>query len=154
MNWDALGAVGNLVGGVGVVVTLIYLAVQIRQNSSQLAAQTRYNFYQTRVSMGLVPLSDRELMNTFIKAQTGQEFDPLETVKLRVIGRALFTAWEYEVGEVQRGRLSLDEFNTAEKRRVAEAPFMQTIWQQVRENAPRPFVEFMERHVMNALRPS
>jgi len=34
MNWDALGAVSELVGAVAVVATLIYLAVQIRQNTA------------------------------------------------------------------------------------------------------------------------
>jgi hypothetical protein len=33
MDWDAIGAVGDFVGGVGVILTLGYLAVQIRQNT-------------------------------------------------------------------------------------------------------------------------
>jgi len=33
MNWDAIGAIGDFVGGVGVIVTLVYLSVQIRQNT-------------------------------------------------------------------------------------------------------------------------
>ena len=33
MNWEAIGAAGELVGAIAVVVTLIYLARQIRENS-------------------------------------------------------------------------------------------------------------------------
>lgn len=33
MNWDAIGASGEIVSAVAVLVTLIYLALQIRQNS-------------------------------------------------------------------------------------------------------------------------
>ena len=33
VNWDALGAVGEIVGAIAVVMTLIYLAVQTRQNT-------------------------------------------------------------------------------------------------------------------------
>ena len=33
MNWSLLGAIGELVGGIGVILTLGYLAVQIRHNS-------------------------------------------------------------------------------------------------------------------------
>lgn len=33
MNWDAIGAIGELVGGIAVIGTLIYLASQIRQNT-------------------------------------------------------------------------------------------------------------------------
>jgi hypothetical protein len=33
MNWEAIGAVGEIVGAIAVVVTVGYLAVQIRQNT-------------------------------------------------------------------------------------------------------------------------
>jgi hypothetical protein len=30
MNWDAIGAVGELIGAIAVLITLVYLAVQIK----------------------------------------------------------------------------------------------------------------------------
>ena len=36
MNWEAIGAIGELVGAVGVIATLGYLAFQIRQNTRQI----------------------------------------------------------------------------------------------------------------------
>jgi len=33
MNWEAIGAIGEIVGAAGVIATLIYLAIQIRQNT-------------------------------------------------------------------------------------------------------------------------
>ena len=33
MNWDAIGAIGEVLGAVAVLLTLIYLALQIRQNT-------------------------------------------------------------------------------------------------------------------------
>jgi hypothetical protein len=38
MNWEALGAIGEIVGAVAVIATLGYLAVQIRQNTQSLRA--------------------------------------------------------------------------------------------------------------------
>jgi len=40
MNWDAIGAVGEVVGAICVVLTLGYLAVQIRQNTRATRATT------------------------------------------------------------------------------------------------------------------
>ena len=40
MNWDAVGAVAEVVGAIGVLITLIYLAVQIRHNSASVDAST------------------------------------------------------------------------------------------------------------------
>jgi hypothetical protein len=38
MNWEAIGAVGETVGALAVLVTLIYLAMQIRQNTRSVQA--------------------------------------------------------------------------------------------------------------------
>ncbi len=35
MNWEAIGAVGEILGALAVLVTLVYLAAQIRQNTAQ-----------------------------------------------------------------------------------------------------------------------
>jgi hypothetical protein len=37
MNWEAIAAVGELLGASAVLITLIYLAVQIRQNTAAVA---------------------------------------------------------------------------------------------------------------------
>lgn len=38
MNWEAIGAIGEIVGALAVFLTLIYLAMQIRQNTSSVRA--------------------------------------------------------------------------------------------------------------------
>ena len=40
MTLQDLGDLGDLIGGIAVVITLIYLAVQIRQNTALITAQT------------------------------------------------------------------------------------------------------------------
>jgi hypothetical protein len=40
VNWDAIGASAELLGAIGVIVTVIYLAVQIRQNTNQIQVAT------------------------------------------------------------------------------------------------------------------
>ena len=38
MDWNAIGAIGEILGAIGVIVSLIYLGTQIRQNSQWLKA--------------------------------------------------------------------------------------------------------------------
>ena len=40
MNWEAIGAIAEVLGAVAVLVTLVYLAVQIRQNTRQIGASS------------------------------------------------------------------------------------------------------------------
>ncbi len=41
MNWDAIGAIAELLGAIGVIASLIYLATQIRQRREQMRENTR-----------------------------------------------------------------------------------------------------------------
>jgi hypothetical protein len=41
MNWDAIGAIGEIIGAFAVVATLFYLAVQIRQNNRNVEESLR-----------------------------------------------------------------------------------------------------------------
>lgn len=47
MTIQDLGAIGDLIGGVAVVVTLVYLALQIKQNTKVHASLIRQNFYDS-----------------------------------------------------------------------------------------------------------
>ena len=40
MNWDALGAIGDFVGSIVVLITLVYIAVQARQVRAIAAAES------------------------------------------------------------------------------------------------------------------
>jgi hypothetical protein len=40
MNWEAVGAVAEMIGGIAVLVTLIYLALQLRQKQFSVVRQT------------------------------------------------------------------------------------------------------------------
>jgi len=42
MNWDAIGAVGEILGALAVFASLIYLALQIKQNTQSLRASAKH----------------------------------------------------------------------------------------------------------------
>ena len=44
MNWDAIGAVGEIVGALAVVVSLVYLAVQIRSQNKESRMAAMHEF--------------------------------------------------------------------------------------------------------------
>jgi hypothetical protein len=50
MNWEAIGAIGEILGAIGVIVTLGYLAVQIRQNTRSLRAAAQQSFVEVNAS--------------------------------------------------------------------------------------------------------
>lgn len=64
MNWDAIGAGAEVIGAVSVLVTLIYLAVQIRQSNSLAEAESQRELLTANTFAPLV--SDPRLTAEFI----------------------------------------------------------------------------------------
>jgi hypothetical protein len=75
MNWDAVSAVAESVGAVGVVATLVYLAVQIRSNTRALRAAT-YDSFVSQFRDWNAPLR----ANPQLSAQFGTQIEEIETL--------------------------------------------------------------------------
>jgi hypothetical protein len=71
MNWEAIGAIGQIVGTVLVGVTLIYLALQLRQNTSSLKSSTFLAISTLMGSTMEVLATNPDLAPLVIKAQAG-----------------------------------------------------------------------------------
>jgi hypothetical protein len=101
VNWEAVGAIGQLVGAVLVGVTLIYLALQLRQNTSALKSST---FVAMSTSMGLtmeVLATHSDLSPLLIKAQSG--LDELSAAERARFGFLMMMAFRrVEMVVVQR----------------------------------------------------
>jgi hypothetical protein len=66
MTVQDMGAIGDLVGGIAVLVTLVYLAIQIRQNTEVHASLIRQNFYdatQQQILHGVESSDFNDLIN-------------------------------------------------------------------------------------------
>jgi len=61
MNWEAIGAIANLLAALGVIATLIYLAIQIRQNNNQLRGSATIAVYDYQRSITDTLTEDQEL---------------------------------------------------------------------------------------------
>ncbi len=69
MNWDALGAIGELIGSLAVLLTLIYLAVQVSHARSELRQSIRQSRFSTYREVFTEPLRNLELLKAICKAE-------------------------------------------------------------------------------------
>jgi len=102
MNWDAIGAIAETLGAVGVIVSLVYLATQIRhsrdqmsQNSKLLTASATTAAIQTRSRSNEMMIQDSEVARIFwdgivdrdsLTLEDQGRFDPL--ILLQFEGRS------------------------------------------------------------------
>ena len=68
MNWDAIGAIGELIGAIAVVITLIFLTVQLKQNTKSIRASTRSQHTEA-VSNTLATLQNQNFASVMITLQ-------------------------------------------------------------------------------------
>lgn len=70
MNWDAVGAVSELIGALAVVATLLYLAAQIRQNTTSVRAATFQTIMGAATAFNESLSRDADLLRVFTTGLT------------------------------------------------------------------------------------
>ncbi len=106
MNWEAIGAIGEFLGATAVVVSLIFVGVQIRKNTR--ASQTAG--YRTLIDalgqLGLTVATDRELEQIIFEAE--MEPDSVSEEHWRTFTRITWYAfgqWAYALMAKNNGVL-------------------------------------------------
>lgn len=81
MNWDAIGAIGEIVGAAAVVVSLVYLAVQIRQSSAVSKSVAIQNWASTSALEKSSVFSDPEFAALVVQGYA--DYDSLGEIDQR-----------------------------------------------------------------------
>jgi hypothetical protein len=84
MTLGDLGNIGDFLGAIAVLVTLIYLAVQVRQNSSISRAQTRQALADSQINYLNSRVTDPFLRAVSFKMYSGEKLSEAESYALRV----------------------------------------------------------------------
>ncbi len=97
MNWEAVGAIGEVLGAVTVVATLFYLSRQIRQNSQALDRSNEYaranSIHQTNLHFSHVEAQlaqDADLASIYHRALGGAPLDKTETIRFQAFVSTYF----------------------------------------------------------------
>ena len=111
MNWAAIGAVGELVGGIAVIGTLIYLATQIRQNTKINRSAIRQSFYDYTTRQMLYGTDDTEFNEVLAKAAiTDEDLSPGESIRILRLFQAVFVGYQGAYFQHRAKALSDDDW--------------------------------------------
>ena len=76
VNWDAVGAIAELVGAAAVVATLVYLANQIRHSSRSVEAATSHAIARARNEVNIAIAVSPELSDLLVRG--GRDYASLQ----------------------------------------------------------------------------
>jgi hypothetical protein len=68
MNWEAVGAIANLFAALGVIATLIYLAIQIRQNTKAVRSSAIENLIHSLAATAQAAVENEHMVPLMLKA--------------------------------------------------------------------------------------
>lgn len=140
MDLQGIGAIGELIGGVGVILSLIYVAYQIRQSSQQIEINSRHMqaamYHQTgdAFSRWWALLAQNEhLAAIWARGLAGEELSRSERLRFYFLANMIFIAWEnswyqWKLGSVERDTLAITREGM---RRVLESPAGARWWERL-----------------------
>ena len=105
MNWDAVGAIGEIIGAGAVVASLVYLAFQIKTQNREARLSATHE-----ISVGfrdaVRPMMSEDMSTIFVKANTDYDsLTDIEAQRLLMGMGQLFRTWEEAFIQHQEGRL-------------------------------------------------
>ena len=149
MNWEAIGAIANVLGTVGVVITLAYVALQIKQNTVTTRLSMSNAIAAAARDWNRPLLLDSTLAWTF---QVGTEdptaLDEKERARFIELCFSLFRMFEDAFYQYQNGALDPEVWSGYEKLYIAyaRAPGFQMYWNERCDTFRPAFREFIDRH--------
>lgn len=115
MNWEALGAIAELVGAIGVVATLVYLAVQLRSNTRSLNAAGYQAVTDNFGTLNRDLANSEDLAEIFLKAREDHgSLTKIEWVRLHGYFYGAFSAFESLFHGYARGTIDEELWDSAQ----------------------------------------
>jgi len=95
MSLESLGSIGEFIGGLAVIASFIYLAVQIRQNTRSVRAATHHSSATAVLDVQNLFAQDRDLAKIFLQgAEAFEQLPPEERLRFDALMRSVFVYYE------------------------------------------------------------
>lgn len=83
MTFDELASLGELLGGIGVIVSVIYLAFQIRRNSKIVNLNNLHHTLDASRQNFLASTQSNELLDVLVKSSNNESLNEAESIRYR-----------------------------------------------------------------------
>jgi hypothetical protein len=152
MDWDAITGSAEILGALAVLVTLFYLARQIRQNTEEVRSANYHSVTDSFNELNLSVAGDKELARVFrIGNQAYDELSEDEKYQYGFFMHSAFRIMDVINFQSQRGTGDMTLWNFEKKtiNSLLEGPGARTWWRQRPYNFSDEFVTYVEKNVLS-----
>ena len=150
INWDALGAIGDFAGSIGVFISLVYLAYQTKQGTAETRDASIHSVMELAIKFRSESYTG-DLADIRLKAGMNESLTPLEDLKYQGYLSALFELNELVFLQYQKDNLDPEYFEAWERR--TRAAISQTrikqFWARTKTGYRASFVAYIDKLMAN-----
>ena len=146
INWEALGAIGEIIGSIGVFVSLIYLAIQMRHGAAETRDASIHSVMQLSIQFRAESYTT-ELAEIRMKVAAQDTLSPLESLKFEGYLSALFELNELVFVQYQKNKLDPEYFDAWQRRAQAamSVPLVRKFWAKTKTGYRASFIEHIDK---------
>ena len=147
MVLDQLGSIGSIISGIAVVISLIYLAIQIRRNTEAERTSTYQSIVSDFGTMNNNLAGNPDLSHMFVEAlENYHEFSDEDKARISQMFFQIFRMFENMFYQQKKGYLDQDLWIGWKRLMLTyfARPGFQTWWEHRRVVYAKPFVHFLE----------
>ena len=151
MDLTQLANVGEFIGGLAVLVTLIYLAVQLKQGRTELSSSRHHEMLDFLWSHNLSPVSENREYAEFIllAQQSPGELDETDWYRFVLYAYGVYAMWEDAYISHQRGLTDIEEWTAWDKgmRFAFAGPGYRRFWEELGPTHSPMFRRYVDTEV-------
>ncbi len=151
MNWDAIGAVAELLGAIGVIGSLAYVATQVRASVIASKVESKLRMTEQMVNYADLLIADPQLQKLMIAGR--RDYDALsKDDQLLFSNLALKACWYLSSGFFMHQHDSITDDDWFELKSIAvywaSSPGFQQWWRKRgNQSFAGPFIQFIEQEI-------
>jgi hypothetical protein len=149
MTLEEIAHVGEIIGGIGVLGSLIFVGLQVRQNTQTVRASTlqQNTSYWTNF---ITTLAHPQFVTAYGKGMAGRDLDQIQFGQFFLLTRAYFLGLENQQYQYRQGLLDPEAFRSYElaiREQVFSFPGIRAMWHLTRHTYSQDFIAFVDRHI-------
>lgn len=149
MNWSAIGAVAELIAAIGVILSLIYLALQIRNNTkmTRLAIRESYISGHNRLFERILENPDvYRIWRVGNEAKSTDEMSDEDRERFGLMLYSIFNQFHiaYEANQIDP---TMGGVYLVQLERALEWPAVQSWWSRQQKYFDLPFADFVNQRI-------
>ena len=135
MTWEEIGILIQILGTIAVFVSLVYLAIQVRQNSKIARAATRHAISETIMGPPTNFLQSESFRTAFLAHVDGKKLTPDQVVQLHVYSYITLKSWENMFYQYEQDMISPKEWIPIRKNLeyILRIPMWKEYWEKESE---------------------